>query len=69
MQDDARARLLAKDRIGHRHHADLANLAEAEDQIFDLIAADFLPAAIDQILPPTFRVTYRPRFRTMSPIR
>src|SRR5262245_46714818 len=42
MEHDAGARLLPEDRIGHRDDADLPHLTQSEDQVLDLLAADFL---------------------------
>src|SRR5262245_1396284 len=50
VEDDTRARPFTKDRIRHRHDADLPDLTEAEDQVFDFIATDFLAASIDEVL-------------------
>ena len=56
VQHDAGARLLAEDRIGHGDDADLPDLGEAEDQVLDLVAADLLAAAVDEVLPAAFGV-------------
>src|SRR5260221_6657921 len=50
----ASAHLLAQIRIGHRHTGDVLHRGMREDQILDLLGADLLPAAVDEVLLPAF---------------
>src|SRR5262249_16431555 len=51
--DDERAHPLAQDRVGHRHARHVEHDRMGQDQVLDLLRADLLAAAIDQVfLPP-----------------
>ncbi len=49
-QDHAGAHLLAHRRVGHRHAGHVLHRRVHQDQVLDLLGADLLAAAVDQVL-------------------
>src|SRR5581483_6423442 len=49
-QDQAGAHLLAEVRVGHRHAGHVLHRRVREDEVLDLLGADLLPAAVDEVL-------------------